>query len=500
MKEKLNILMISSECVPFAKTGGLADVVGALPIALKELGHDVRVVIPFYSSIIDTSKYDIRVSHTPMGVWMGNVQQWCSVLETKTVNDVPVYFVEYGDYFNREGLYHDKAFNDYLDNPRRFAFLSRAALQWCKDTGFKPDIVHVNDWQTALAPAYIKVWHWNDPILSDAASMLTIHNMAYQGVYPRAHYDYIGLQEVNFNSRKFESYGNINFLKGGIYFADMVNTVSPSYARETRTPEGGYGLAPYLNDKGDSYIGILNGVDYGEWNPETDKLIPANYSPKDMSGKKTCKRELQKMFGLEQSDDIPLIGIVSRFAAQKGLQILARTIEDIVSDMRVQFAILGSGDNSLENYYGSLPSIYQGRIGTYIGYSNELAHIVEAGSDFFLMPSIYEPCGLNQIYSLKYGTLPIVRATGGLDDTVENYDEATGNGTGFKYWDNNIHALYYTIGWAVSTYYDRKNHIEQMIQTAMSRHFSWKDSANHYLEAYYKAIENKRYYDEMHHF
>lgn len=493
MKNKLNILMVASECVPFAKTGGLADVVGALPIALKKLGHDVKIIIPKYS-FINAKKYNIKLFHSPMSVWMGNTEEWCSIDSTKIKEDIPVYLIEFNTYFDRDGLYHDKQFNDYLDNPKRFAFLSRAALQLCKDINYKPDIIHVNDWQTALIPAYLKVWHWDDPILGAAASILTIHNMAYQGVYPKEHYGYIGLQEVNFNSKKFEDHGQINFLKGGIYFADMVNTVSPSYADETRTPEGGYGLAMYLNDKSDNYIGILNGIDYNEWNPKIDKYIAANYTPSNMNGKKICKMDLQKRFNLEQKENIPIIGIVSRFASQKGLHLLAEIIENIVKDMKVQFAILGSGDNRLQTYYANLSQKYHGKIGSYIGFSNELAHIVEAGSDFFLMPSLYEPCGLNQIYSLKYGTLPIVRATGGLNDTVEQYNETTGNGTGFKFHEASAQAIYYTIGWAISTYYDRKEHIEKLIHNAMNKHYSWNDSAKEYLKAYRKAIRNKQSY------
>jgi starch synthase len=272
----------------------------------------------------------------------------------------------------------------------------------------------------------------------------------------------------------------------------MVNTVSPTYADETRTPEGGYGLAPYLNNKGANYIGILNGVDYREWNPEVDKLIPANYTTKNLNGKKICKKELQKRLGLDEDENIPIIGIVSRFAFQKGLHLVAEVIESIVSDMVVQFAILGSGDNALEKYYGSLPNKYKGKIGSYIGFSNELAHLVEAGSDFFLMPSLYEPCGLNQIYSLKYGTLPIVRATGGLVDTVEQYDEKMGKGTGFKFWEPTSKSIYYTVGWAVSTYYDRKEHIKNMMLESMSKKFSWEDSAKAYEKAYEKAIANKK--------
>ncbi len=489
-KQKLNILMISPECVPFAKTGGLADVVGALPKYLKALGHDVRVVMPRYT-FISQSKFNIELALAPVGIWMGTQEEWCAIHTCMMDDDIPVYFVEHNLYFDREGLYHDKEFNDYTDNPRRFAFLTRAALQLCKSLEYKPDIVHTHDWQTALAPAYLKIWHWNDPILGGAASVLTIHNIGYQGKYPASHYNYLGLQWANFISDKFEDNGAINFLKGGIQFAELVNTVSPGYARETLTPDGGYGLAPYLNNKGDRYRGILNGVDYDEWNPETDPFIPQTFSIRNLKGKEKCKAALQQRMNLELAPQMPIIGVVSRFADQKGLDILAATVENVILNMQVQFAILGSGHKGLESYFGELPMRYPGRIGSYIGYSNELAHLIEAGSDFFIMPSRYEPCGLNQIYSLRYGTLPIVRATGGLDDTVEQYNENTGEGTGFKFWETSAQAIYFTIGWAVSTWYDRPHHFKQLVKNAMKKRFSWEDSAKEYEKEYYRALQIK---------
>jgi len=490
LPKKLKIAIVASECVPYAKSGGLADVVGALPAALKNLGHDVIVVMPKYRAI-NVDKFKIKPCLSPMGVWMGDAEEWCAVHKTSTPAGVSVYFIEAEKYFDREGLYHDAEFNDFLDNPRRYAFLSRAALQLCIDIGFKPDIVHAHDWQTALIPAYLKVWHWDDPILGDAAGFLTIHNIGYQGVYSAEHYEYIGLQWGNFTSDKLEDHGKINFLKGGIQYADVVNTVSPTYSKETRTPEMAHGLAPYLNDKGENYVGILNGVDYSQWSPEVDPLIPANYSIQDMSGKKSCKRELQKRLYLLEDVNTPLIGVVSRLAYQKGLDILSGAIESILENMYAQFVLLGSGDKDLERYFAHLPMRYPGRVGIYIGYSEELAHWIEAGADMFVMPSRYEPCGLNQIYSLKYGTLPVVRATGGLDDTVDQYDESTGGGTGFKFFEPSAHAIYYTVGWAVSTYYDRRDHWDQMIQRAMGERFSWDDSAKEYENAYQRAIENK---------
>jgi starch synthase len=490
MEEKYKIAMIASECFPYVKTGGLADVIGALPQAIKRLGHDVIVILPKYSSI-NAERYNLLPLFSRMGVWMGNTQEWCAVDIAQTREGVPVYFIEFDKYFARDGIYNDAEFLEWEDNPSRFAFLSRAGLQLCQDLGFKADIVHLHDWQTALAAAYLKVWHWNDATLGSSASVLTIHNIGYQGVFNTDSFDYIGLQWGNFISDILEDHGNINFLKGGIYFADLVNTVSPTYALETRTPEYAHGMAPYLNNKASEYLGILNGVDYEMWNPETDMLIPAKYSFERLYGKQICKRALQQRMGLEVVDDVPVIGIVSRFAYQKGLDLLASTIEAIISNMLVQIVILGSGERESESFFGELPSRYPGKIASYIGYSNELAHWIEAGSDFFLMPSRYEPCGLNQIYSLKYGTLPIVRNTGGLADTVEQYDEQTGLGTGFKFDELSGSAIYYAVGWAVSTYYDRPSHLKAMIQRAMAQRFSWESSARAYVAAYARAIYNK---------
>ncbi|MBU4582165.1 MAG: glycogen synthase GlgA [Proteobacteria bacterium] len=479
--------MISSECVPFAKTGGLADVVGALPKALRKLGHEVIVVLPLYGSI-DYRKHGIELFIAPIGVRMGNSLEWCAVHKAICDGVISVYFIEYDKYFQRDGLYHDAWFNDYADNPKRFAFFSRAALQLLCDMNWAPDVVHAHDWQAALAMAYLKIGYENDPFLADAAGLLTIHNIAYQGIYGSEHLDYTGLNRENFRPEIFEDHGRINYLKGGIYFADMVNTVSPTYARETRSGPLSCGMAPSLNNKGDRYTGVLNGVDYAHWSPESDRYLPVKYSAQEMDGKKAAKKRLQETFHLTVDEEIPIIGVVSRFVAQKGLDVFAQVVEPILREMAVQFAVLGSGDKGLEHYYGMLPGRYPGKVGSHIGYSDELSHLIEGGSDFFLMPSQYEPCGLNQIYSLKYGTLPIVRATGGLDDTVEQYDEKAGSGNGFKFYVLSPTAIYYTVGWAVSTWYDRPAHITAMRRAAMAKDFSWETSAKQYVALYERAI------------
>jgi starch synthase len=491
MAQALKILFISSECVPYVKTGGLADVIGALPKALRALGHDVRVVIPKYQQI-DTLKYGLRRLQDSIGVWMGeSTQEWGAVDTTEMEDGTPVYFIESWKYFGREGIYNDSRNRDFNDNAERYAFFTRAALQLCIDQQFAPDIVHAHDWQTALAPAYLKTWHWNDPALGGAASVFTIHNIQYQGNFPKVHFSYTGISWEHFTPSKFEDHNRINYLKGGIAFADMVNTVSPTYAWETRSTELGMGMNGALQAKGDAYTGILNGVDYEDWDPATDPLIPANYTADDLSGKWACKRALQELFQLEVNPDIPIVGVVSRFADQKGLDLFYEAIHQVVAKMSVQLVVLGSGDKALEGRFMQLPGLYPGRVGTFIGYDNAKAHLIEAGADFFAMPSRFEPCGLNQLYSLKYGTLPIVRNTGGLADTVEQYDEATGAGTGLKHDANTPHAIANTIGWAVSTYYDRKHHLRAMIDRAMRQDFGWERSAGQYVGLYREAIRRK---------
>lgn len=492
MSSSMHIVFIASEGVPYVKTGGLADVVGALPKALKELGHEMRIILPKYSKI-DAQKFGLQRFQESMGVWMGNgVQEWCAVDVAYLPEGIPVYFIENWKFFDRDGIYNDSSNRDFNDNPERYAFFTRAALQLCIDQKWQVDIVHSHDWQTALAPAYLKTWFTAEPHLGRTASVFTIHNIQYQGNFPKTRWPYIGLGWENFTSDKYEDHDRINYLKGGIAFADMVNTVSPTYAYETKSTELGMGLNAQLRSKGEAYAGILNGVDYADWNPANDPHLPANYAPDNMAGKAACKRTLQEMFGLEVNPDIPLIGVVSRFADQKGLDLYYAAVHQVMQQMKVQFVILGSGDKTLEGYYMALPGQYPGRVGTFIGYSDPKAHLIEAGSDFFAMTSRFEPCGLNQMYSLKYGTLPIVRATGGLADTVVQYNEHTGDGTGFKYTDNTPEAIANVIGWAVSTYYDRKHHLNAMVERAMQQDFSWLQSAKQYEQLYQQALWRKR--------
>ncbi len=478
----MKIAMLASECTPFAKTGGLADVVGALSVVLQRMGHEVVVILPSYSTLSHPFDPPKRF-FDKMGVKMGDTELWCAVNHVEDPSGVQYYFIEYNSYFHREGLYNTPSMKEYGDNAERFSFFTKAALQLLKDMDFSPDVVHAHDWQTALAPAYMK--NREDDYFATSLSVLTIHNVGYQGLFPASFYNFIGLPWKDFTADIFEDYGRINFLKGGIHYADFVTTVSPTYAKEISHDHTlSFGMAPFLRKKQHRFVGILNGVNYEEWDPRTDPSIPAHYWKGKWQGKAVCKEETQRHFQLTVDSTIPLIGIVSRFAEQKGLDVFASTIESIVTTMNVQVVILGSGDTHLEHYYGSLPRDYSGKIGSFIGYNNDFAHLIEAGSDFFLMPSRYEPCGLNQLYSLRYGTLPIVRATGGLEDTVEQYEEATGKGTGFKFYDLTPNALYDTVGWAVSTWYDRKRHISRMRTRAIGKDFSWEASARQYLALY----------------
>jgi starch synthase len=487
---QLKVLMVASECAPFAKTGGLGDMVAGLSKALEDAGHDVRICVPLYASV-DRVRWGLTFEKNACVHMGGGEENWIGVHTGHLDGGVKVWFVEYQRFFGRRGIY-DENNREYDDNAFRFGLLSKAAMQICKDAGWIPDVVHVHDWPTAVAAAMLKTWDRFMSPLSHTASVLTIHNIGYQGVYHAGVMNYLGVGWEHFTGDKFEDHGKINLLKAGVHFADAITTVSPTHAKEVLTPAGGKGLAPYLNNRATDFCGILNGCDYEHWNPAADSLIPSQYTPDDLSGKAICKAALQERYGLEINSRTPLFGIVSRFAPQKGFSLLMDALPRVLNTMVVQLVVLGNGNHQTEDFFNWLGRNYPGRVGVYIGFNVELSHLIEAGSDFFLMPSRYEPCGLNQMYSLKYGTLPIVHATGGLDDTVQNYDEKTGAGTGFKFWADTSAALYNTIGWANATWYDRPRHIAKLREQAMAQDFSWIKSAARYVEVYQRAIAKRR--------
>lgn len=489
-KDALKVLFVTSECVPFAKTGGLGDAVAGLSKALHRLGHEVRIVMPLYSAV-DYTKHGLTF-HGSACIHMGHGEEnWVGIHKGKLDGEVEIWFVDHGRYYHRPGLYSDGP-NDYNDNAYRYGLLCKAAMQFCKDLNFIPDVMHLHDWPAAPAAAFLKTWDAFASPLSGTASVLTIHNIGHQGKYHAGVMGYYGLGNEHFTSDKFEDFGGVNLLKAGVHFADAITTVSPTHAQEILQPIGGQGLEGRLRDRGADVSGILNGVDYEHWSPVTDKFLPENYSVTNLKGKAACKAALQARFGLEVRPEVPLFGIVSRFAQQKGFDLLTGALPRVLNGMNMQLVVLGTGDVHTEGFFNWLHSIYPQRAGVYIGFSNELSHLIEAGSDFFLMPSLYEPCGLNQIYSLAYGTLPVVRATGGLADTVEKYNEATGDGTGFMFDLPTAEALHDVIGWAVSTWYDRPHHYKKMQQSAMKQEFPWSDSARQYVEVYKKAIAKKK--------
>lgn len=478
----MNIVMIASECVPFVKTGGLADVLGALPKALKALGHDVKIILPKYGQI-DAQKHGLTRFMEGIDVWMGSgIKEGCAVDVAYLADDIPVYFIEHWMYFGRDSIY-----GDYGDNGERFAFFTRAALQLCLVADFEVDVVHTHDWHTGLAPVYLKTWPWRGTSLDGVATVFTIHNIQYQGNYGKKVMPYAGIGWQHFTADKLESYGGLNFMKGGIAFADKVTTVSPTYAQETRHSKLGMGMNNVLRQKGDRYLGILNGVDYEDWSPEVDPHIAQTYSLEALDGKQVCKQALQASFGLEQNVAKPLIGVVSRLADQKGLDVLYTALLHLLKVADFQFVLLGSGDKRLESQYAHLAHQYPDRVGVQIAYDNAKAHQIEAGADFFAMPSRFEPCGLNQMYSLRYGTLPIVRNTGGLADTIVQYDQRSGQGTGFKFDELSASAIVNTLLWVLDTWYKRPKDIEQMVKRAMQQDYSWQQSALQY-EALYEGL------------
>ena len=487
----VKILMVSSEVLPFAKAGGLGDMVSALAAELDRQGHDVRIVLPRYYSV-DPGRLR-RLEH-PLGVPMGDGEEWCGVATaTLPGTSVTVYFLDHEELFGRDGIYGTRSGPEFNDNLRRFTLLSRGALQLAKLLRWTPDVVHGHDWPAALAPVYLNTLE-REGFFADTGSVLTIHNLAHQGIFPKEGLGQTMLGWEQFHGAGFEHHDRVNLLQAGLRNADVLTTVSPTYAEEIQTPELGEGLDGLLRHRSSDLVGVLNGIDYEIWNPEDDPNLPAAFSADDLDGKAVCKEELQEALGLDVDLDVPLYGMVSRLVDQKGFGELCGpthgSLYSICADLDLQFAILGTGDAwceaELASLAGRLPNL-----AVVIDFNERLAHRIMAGSDFLLVPSVFEPCGLTQMYALRYGTLPIVRRTGGLADTVASYDEPTGSGTGFAFDLLTPSSIYNTVGWALWTWYNRPEHIAAMQQRAMAERFSWTDSAARYVELYRGAVDRR---------
>ncbi|HQX49528.1 MAG TPA: glycogen synthase GlgA [Planctomycetaceae bacterium] len=496
-RESLRVVIATSEAVPFSKTGGLADVAGALAKALDQLGHDVTLFVPDYfllrennTSLPPIVETGLRFSISMNGRPVSGTVNWTTLPNT----GVRVLLIRQPEYFDRRQLYVENG-HEYKDNCERFAFFSRAVLETCRQMILRPDVIHCNDWQTGIINGLLQTQFNGSPGFERTASIMTLHNMAYQGRFWHFDLPLTGMDWKHFNHNQMEAWGDLNLLKTGIAFADQITTVSPTYAKEICTPDGGYGLEGLLSYRRDDLVGILNGIDEEVWNPETDQHIPQGYSIDTVGvGKPHCKAHLQNRMHLEPRADVPLLGMISRMVDQKGFDLITGAADRILSQ-DLQMVFLGTGDALYERQLRDLAGRYPGRVAVEVGFDDSLAHQIEAGADIFLMPSRFEPCGLNQMYSLRYGTVPIVRNIGGLANSVENYEpdvnpDSIQTATGFVFTDYSKDLLAETIERAVSLY--RQPRIwTQLVRNGMSRDWSWKRSALEYVAVYRKAMQRR---------
>ncbi|MEK9629171.1 MAG: glycogen synthase GlgA [Nitrospinota bacterium] len=474
MSSSLKILMVASEVFPFAKTGGLADVVGSLPPALKKLGHEIRVVLPKYTCTQSQSTQSLNLElETRVN------RKKANLFEGKLPEDVPAYLVEYDEYFNREHLYGEPG-SEYPDNVARFSFFCQAALETCKAINFQPDLIHCNDWHTGLIPAYLKSIYSKDPWFSNTRTLFSIHNMGYQGNYSMDEFKTTGLPGSFAGPEGIEFYGQISFLKSGLVYSDFLNTVSPKYCQEIQTEGFGFGMEGILQQRTDSLSGILNGVDYSIWNPATDPFIAENYG--SLSQKTVCRNDLIKRFSLTIGKNTPLFCMITRLSGQKGIDLLIET-SDYLKTQNLALLVLGEGESKYETFFKQLAESDPGRFATSHAFDDELAHQLFAGSDMFLMPSTYEPCGLTQMYALKYGTVPLVSSVGGLDDSIQTFDGNTG--TGFKFLPNDKESFKNALKQAM-TFFADKSLWEKVVNNGMSMDFSWDKAARQYSNLYHK--------------
>jgi len=472
----MKILFVASEGLPFSKTGGLADVVEALPQTLVMMGHEVAVVLPRYRG----TKVSALVLPS-LTIPMGEQLRFPAVADGTLVSGVRYYFVDDPEYFDRDQLYAAQG-KDYPDNAERFAEFSKAAIEISKHV-WPPDVIHCHDWQSALVPLLLRTLYAADPLLCAVPVVFTIHNLGYQGLFPREILARAGLPEGLFHIDALEFYGEVNYLKAGLLYADYLTTVSRKYAQQIQTPEYGHGLDGVIRKRAARLEGILNGVDYSAWSPEHDTFIAARYSATDLSGKRVCKKDLLETFRLPTDHPArPVIGIVSRFTDQKGFDLIAQVADALLKEDLAMVA-LGTGEPKYEQLFRELVGRFPDKVGVKIAYDNALAHKIEAGADLFLMPSRYEPCGLNQIYSLRYGTVPVVRSTGGLDDTIEAFDPRIGRGTGFKFDAYDGRALLRCVRQALKIYGDEKAW-PKLQANGMAKDYSWQASAAEYVRVY----------------
>lgn len=482
----MKILIASSEVVPFIKTGGLGDVAGTLVNEYKKINIDAATILPLYRKIKKTAKdWEITPLKEEITVPLDNSIEKGRLWKGKTYEGANAYFIENDKFYDRDELYGTSE-GDYPDNASRFIFYSRGVLEALKTLRLKVDIIHCNDWQTGLIPVYLKTIYKDE--LSKTATLMAIHNIGYQGVFKQSDMPLTGLGWEMFHMDALEHNGKINFLKAGLLFADVITTVSNNYAKEILTPEYGSGLDDVLRKRSNSLYGIINGIDYNEWNPEKDNLIPAKYSKDDLSGKAICKKYLQKAYRLPETNSL-LIGLVTRFTSQKGLDLVAEAMGKIIKS-GAQVIILGKGNESLHKVFSDLQKKYSRQISVTIGFDNPLAHKIYAGSDIFLMPSKYEPCGLGQLIALRYGTIPVVRKTGGLLDTIVEYNPSEGTGTGFLFSTYSPNELLKTVKRA-NEFFNAKRHWLKIQKNAMSQNFSWRHSAEEYLPLYQKALKKR---------
>ena len=473
----MKILFAASECVPFIKTGGLADVVGALSPVLKAQGADVRVILPLYAAIPEqyVSQMKLECEFEVELCWR---RQYCGI-KSLEYQGVTFYFVDNQYYFGRSYIYGLGG-----DEYERFGFFDRAVIDALVHLDFKPDVIHCHDWQTGMIPALLKIQYAQFPFYQDMKTVYTIHNLQYQGVFPiKAVQDTLGLGDDLFTSDKLECYGCANYMKAGLVYADELTTVSPSYADEIQTAFYGERLDGLLRARKDQLVGILNGIDVNDYDPAKDPQIYANYDPYHLGGKETCKAELQKELGLTVDPTVPLVGIISRLSNQKGFDLIDCVMDELCQDA-VQIVVLGTGDERYENMFRHFAWKYPDKVSAQIYYSEPMSHKIYASCDAFLMPSLFEPCGLSQLMSLRYGTVPIVRETGGLKDTVEAYNEYEKTGTGFSFTYYNAHEMLATVRYAEQIYYDKKRDWNKIVERGMEKDFSWKNSAKLYEELY----------------